>query len=241
MQIIPAIDIRGGQCVRLLQGQVAQQTVYGHDPVAMAQRWVEAGAPRLHVVDLDGAFNGHMRNFAVIARLVRAVLVPVQVGGGVRDLQTITSVLEAGVQRVILGTSALEHWELLVAATERFPGQICVGIDSQHGQVAVRGWQTLAPVDALAFARQVSSTDVAAIIYTDITRDGTLQGPNLAGIAAMAESVSVPVIASGGVSTLADLQQLAALPPPGVMGVIVGKALYEGRFDYQQACVSVRE
>lgn len=239
MQIIPAIDIRAGKCVRLLQGRADQQTTYGHDPVAMAQRWVDAGAPMLHVVDLDGAFVGQSQNFAVIARMVQAVPVPVQVGGGVRDLETIAAVLAAGVQRVVLGTSALERWELLLAATERFPGQVCVGIDSQHGQVAVHGWQTVSAVDTLAFARRVSTTDVAAIIYTDITRDGTLQGPNIPGITAVAQCVTVPVIASGGVATLADVQRLASLQALGVSGVIVGKALYEGRFDYQQACAAV--
>jgi phosphoribosylformimino-5-aminoimidazole carboxamide ribotide isomerase len=241
MQIIPAIDIRAGKCVRLLQGRAEQQTIYGHDPVVMAQRWVEAGAPMLHVVDLDGAFAGQLQNLAVIERLVRAVPVPVQVGGGIRDLRTLVAVLASGVSRVVLGTVALERWELLAAATERFPGQICVGIDSQHEQVAVHGWQTVSTVATLAFAQQVSTTKVAAIIYTDITRDGTLQGPNIAGIAAVAQSVTVPVIASGGVATLADLQRLAALQSMGVTGVIVGKALYEGRFDYQQACAVGQE
>jgi phosphoribosylformimino-5-aminoimidazole carboxamide ribotide isomerase len=142
---------------------------------------------------------------------------------------------------VVLGTAALEHWDLLVAATERFPGQICVGLDSRHGHVAIHGWQTVAPVETLAFARRVATTKVAAIIYTDIARDGTLQGPDIAGITALAQSVTVPVIASGGVSQLADLRQLAALQPLGVVGVIVGKALYEGCFDYQEACEAVQE
>jgi len=241
VQIIPAIDIRAGKCVRLLQGRVDQQTVYGNNPVAMAQRWVDAGAPLLHVVDLDGAFAGRLQNFAVIQQIVQAVTVPVQVGGGLRDLATIQTALEAGVSRVVLGTVALEQWDLLVAATAHFPGQICVGIDSQNGQVAVRGWQTVSPVETLAFARQVATTGVAAIIYTDIARDGMLQGPNLSGIAALAQHVTVPVIASGGVSQVDDLRRLAALQPLGVTGVIVGKALYEGRFDYQQACATIQE
>jgi phosphoribosylformimino-5-aminoimidazole carboxamide ribotide isomerase len=241
VQVIPAIDIRAGQCVRLLQGRVDQQTVYGNNPVAMAQRWVDAGAPMLHVVDLDGAFAGRLQNFAVIQRIVQAVTVPIQVGGGLRDLATIQTALEAGISRVVLGTVALEHWDLLVAATARFPGQICVGIDSQNGQVAVRGWQTVAPVETLAFARRVATPGVAAIVYTDIARDGTLEGPNLPGIAALAQHVSVPVIASGGVSQVDDLRRLAALQPLGVTGVIVGKALYEGRFDYQQACTAIQE
>jgi phosphoribosylformimino-5-aminoimidazole carboxamide ribotide isomerase len=241
VQVIPAIDIRAGKCVRLLQGQAEQQTVYGHDPVAMARRWAEAGAPRLHVVDLDGAFAGQMRNFAVIQAMVQAVSIPVQLGGGLRDLDAISRALEAGVQRVVLGTSALEQWDTLVAATERFPGQVCVGIDSRNGQVAVRGWQTVSQVETIAFAQRVATTGVAAIIYTDIARDGTLQGPNIPGITALARQVHVPIIASGGVSQLADLQQLVALEPLGVCGVIVGKALYEGRFTYQQACTAAQQ
>jgi phosphoribosylformimino-5-aminoimidazole carboxamide ribotide isomerase len=241
VQIIPAIDIRAGKCVRLLQGRMDQQTIYGNNPVAMAQRWVDAGAPMLHVVDLDGAFAGRLQNFTVIQQIVRAVTVPVQVGGGLRDLATIQTALEAGVSRVVLGTVALEHRDLLMTATARFPGQICVGIDSQNGQVAVRGWQTVSSVETLTLARQVATTGIAAIIYTDIARDGMLQGPNLHGIAALAQHITVPVIASGGVSQVDDLRHLAALQPLGVTGVIVGKALYEGRFDYQQAYAAMQE
>jgi phosphoribosylformimino-5-aminoimidazole carboxamide ribotide isomerase len=158
----------------------------------------------------------------------------------VRDLETIDAVFNAGVSRVILGTSILEQWELLVTATERFPEQICVGIDSRGGRVAVHGWQTVSQVESLALARKVSTTRVAAIICTDITRDGTLQGPNIDGLTALARAVPVPIIASGGVSQLDDLQRLAGLESLGVVGVIVGKALYEGRFNYQQACAALR-
>jgi phosphoribosylformimino-5-aminoimidazole carboxamide ribotide isomerase len=240
VQIIPAIDIRAGKCVRLLQGQAERQTIYGDDPVAIARRWATAGAPLLHVVDLDGAFTGQLQNLAVIEQIAHTVSVPVQVGGGVRDLETIHTIFEAGVSRVVLGTSVLEQWDLLVTATERFPGRICVGIDCRDGRVAIRGWQTVSEVEPLALIRQVATTRVAAIIYTDITRDGTLNGPNLEGIAALAHAVDVPLIASGGVSQLDDLQRLAGLGPLGVVGVIVGKALYEGRFDYQQACAALR-
>jgi phosphoribosylformimino-5-aminoimidazole carboxamide ribotide isomerase len=240
VQIIPAIDIRAGKCVRLLQGQAERQTIYGDDPVAIARRWATAGAPLLHVVDLDGAFTGQLQNLAVIEQIAHTVSVPVQVGGGVRDLETIHTIFEAGVSRVVLGTSVLEQWDLLVTATERFPGRICVGIDCRDGRVAIRGWQTVSEVEPLALIRQVATTPVAAIIYTDITRDGTLNGPNLEGIAALAHAVDVPLIASGGVSQLDDLQRLAGLGPLGVVGVIVGKALYEGRFDYQQACAALR-
>jgi phosphoribosylformimino-5-aminoimidazole carboxamide ribotide isomerase len=240
VQIIPAIDIRAGKCVRLLQGQAERQTIYGDDPVAIARRWATAGAPLLHVVDLDGAFTGQLQNLAVIQQIAHTVSVPVQVGGGVRDLETIHTIFDAGVSRVVLGTSVLEHWDLLVTATERFPGRICVGIDCRDGRVAIHGWQTVSEVEPLALIRQVATTRVAAIIYTDITRDGTLNGPNLEGIAALAHAVDVPLIASGGVSQLDDLQRLAGLGPLGVVGVIVGKALYEGRFDYQQACAALR-
>lgn len=241
MKIIPALDIRAGKCVRLLQGQAAQQTVYSDDPVAMAQRWVEAGASLLHVVDLDGAFAGQRQNVDVIQRVVQAIPIPVQLGGGLRDLATIRAAFEAGVQRVVLGTSAVEQWDTLVQATHAFPGRVCVGIDSRNGRVAVRGWQTVSEIETLAFAHQVAATDVAAIIYTDISRDGMLQGPNIAGITALAQQVAVPIIASGGVSSLDDLRHLAALEPLGVTGVIVGKALYDRRFAYQQACVAVQQ
>jgi phosphoribosylformimino-5-aminoimidazole carboxamide ribotide isomerase len=241
VQVIPAIDIRAGKCVRLLQGQADQQTVYGDDPVAMARRWAEAGAPRLHIVDLDGAFAGQMHNFEIIQAMLQAISIPVQLGGGLRDLDAISRALEAGVQRVVLGTSALEQWDTLVAATQRFPGQVCVGIDSRNGQVATRGWQSVSQIETIAFAQRVATTGVAAIIYTDITRDGMLQGPNISNITTLAQQVQVPVIASGGVAQLADLRQLAALEPFGVCGVIVGKALYEGRFAYQQACAAVQQ
>jgi len=241
VQVIPCIDIRAGKCVRLLQGQADQQTVYGDDPVAMARRWAEAGAPLLHIVDLDGASAGQMHNFGVIQAMLQAISIPVQLGGGLRDLDAISRALEAGVQRVVLGTSALEQWDTLVAATQRFPGQVCVGIDSRNGQVATRGWQSVSQVETIALAQQVATTGVAAIIYTDIARDGMLQGPNISSIASLAQQVQVPVIASGGVAQLADLRQLAALEPFGVCGVIVGKALYEGRFAYQQACAAVQQ
>ena len=241
MQVIPCIDIRAGKCVRLLQGQADQQTVYGDDPVAMAQRWTDVGAPLLHIVDLDGAFAGQMHNFGVIQAIVRAVPIPVQLGGGLRDLDTISRVLEAGVHRVVLGTSALEQWDTLVAATVRFPGQVCVGVDSCDGQIATRGWQNVSQVETIPFAQRVATTGVAAIIYTEIARDGMLQGPNIAGITALAQQVQVPIIASGGVSHLDDLRQLATLEPLGVGGVLIGKALYEKRFTYQQACAAVQQ
>jgi phosphoribosylformimino-5-aminoimidazole carboxamide ribotide isomerase len=240
VQVIPALDIRAGKCVRLLQGQAEQQTVYSDDPVAMAQRWAEAGAALLHVVDLDGAFSGCVQNANVIQQVAQAVPIPIQLGGGLRDLATIERVLAAGVQRVVLGTSALEQRETLVQATRRFPGRVCVGIDSRNGHVAVRGWQTVSEVEPLALAQQVAAAGVAAIIYTDISRDGMLQGPNISAIRALAQQVTVPVIASGGVSCLDDLRQLAALEPLGVTAVIIGKALYEGRFSYQQACAALR-
>ena len=233
--MIPAIDIRAGKCVRLLQGRAERQTVYGDDPVAMAQRWAEAGAPMLHVVDLDGAFAGRPQNFAVIERMVRAIPVPIQLGGGLRDLEAIETVLTAGVSRVILGTSVLERWDMLAEATGRYPGRVCVGIDSRHGKVAIRGWQEVSEIDTLSLVRRVDTAGVAAIIYTDIARDGMLEGPNIDGIADVARQVQTPLIASGGVARLDDLRRLAALESLGVTAVIVGKALYEGRLEYQQA------
>ena len=235
MQVIPCIDIRAGKCVRLLQGQADQQTVYGDDPVAMARRWAEAGAPLLHIVDLDGAFAGQMHNFGVIQAIVGAIPIPVQLGGGLRDLDAISRALDAGVHRVVLGTSALEQWDTLVAATVRFPGQVCVGIDSRNGQVATHGWQTVSQVETMAFAQRVATTGVAAIIYTDIARDGMLTGPNIEQTAAIARAAGISVTASGGISSLADIAHLRDANEPLVDSVIIGKAFYEGKFSFEDA------
>ncbi|HEY8418403.1 MAG TPA: imidazole glycerol phosphate synthase subunit HisF [Limnochordales bacterium] len=234
MLIIPAIDLRGGRCVRLVQGDPSRETVYADDPVAVARRFAAAGARRLHVVDLDGAFEGLPRNLSVALDIARAVDIPVQLGGGIRTMAAIEAVLSAGVAYVILGTAAIEQPELVEEACRRFPGRVLVGIDARDGRVAVRGWAEGTGRDAVELAREMGRRGVRQIIFTDIARDGTLQGPNLDALQRVA-AAGPQVIASGGVSSLADLEALAALEERGVVGVIIGKALYTGAIDLAQA------
>jgi phosphoribosylformimino-5-aminoimidazole carboxamide ribotide isomerase len=231
--ILPAIDLRGGQCVRLRQGDYAQETVFNSDPIAVARHWVAQGADYLHLVDLDGAKAGAPVNGAVIAQIVAAAGVPCQLGGGLRtDAQVQTALAEWGVARVIIGTAALERPAWLEQLCARYPQRIVLGLDARDGQVATAGWLNVSAVRALDLARQVSAWPLAAIVYTDIRRDGMLQGPNVPALAEMAQAVSTPVIASGGVTTLADYEQLCQLP---LGGVIIGRALYEGQFDLRAA------
>ncbi len=233
MEIIPAIDLKEGQCVRLVQGEMDKATVYSDSPGETAARWEAAGAARIHVVDLDGAFDGEPRNLPAIREIVAAVKGKVQVGGGIRTLERIASYLEAGVDRVILGTIALEDPALVEEACRRWPGRIIVGIDAKDGKVAVRGWAEVSATSATDLARRFAEAGVAAIIYTDISRDGMLSGPNLEAMREMTEASPIPVIASGGISEVKDLHDLAAIPR--VTGAIVGKALYAGRIDLAEA------
>jgi len=226
MDVIPAIDLLEGRCVRLYQGDYTRSQVFDDDPVAVACQWVEQGAARLHLVDLDGAKTGQPVNLKTIAAIVQAVNIPVQVGGGVRDRQRAEDLLARGVAQVILGTVAIEQPDLVRQLCQDLPGKILVGIDARDGRVATRGWLNTSEVSAIALAQQVARRGAAAIIYTDIQRDGTLQGPNLDALRELAAAVSVPVIASGGVSSITDLLSLLALEPQGVSGVIVGRALY---------------
>jgi phosphoribosylformimino-5-aminoimidazole carboxamide ribotide isomerase len=225
VRIYPAIDLRGGQCVRLRQGDYAQETIFGADPAAMARQWVEQGADILHVVDLDGAREGRPVNGDSIRAIVTAG-VPVQLGGGLRSEEHIAQALAWGVKRVILGTRALRDPAWFEGVCRKFPGKVVAGIDARNGRVATEGWLQVSDVSALDLARQVADWPVAAIVYTDISRDGMLAGPNFDGLAEMAAAVSVPVIASGGVTTLDDIRQLARLK---LAGCIVGRALYEGK------------
>lgn len=233
-ELYPAIDLRGGRCVRLVQGRADAETVYSDDPVAVARAFAEAGARRLHVVDLDGAFEGLPRNLDVVTAIVQAVDIPVELGGGIRDMAAVDEVLRRGVQWVILGTAAVEQPELVDEACRRHPGRILVGIDARNGQVAVRGWVEGTAVDAVALARDMGRRGVEEIIFTDIARDGTLQGPNLEALARVA-AAGPRVIASGGVSSLDDVRALTALEAQGVVGVIIGKALYTGAVDLKEA------
>lgn len=239
MNVIPAIDVLEGRCVRLYQGDYGRSQTFSEDPVAVARRWVEQGATRLHVVDLDGAKNGQPVNQQTIRAIAQAVSVPIQVGGGLRDRSHVADVLEAGAQQVILGTVAVEQPTLVQELCQDFPGQILVGIDARNGRVATRGWLETSDVQAVMLAQQMENWGVAALIYTDILRDGTLEGPNLDALREMATGISIPVIASGGVSSVTDLLSLLALESIGVTGVIVGRSLYTGNVSLKEALQAV--
>jgi phosphoribosylformimino-5-aminoimidazole carboxamide ribotide isomerase len=228
-EILPAIDLRAGRCVRLLQGDYARETVFSDDPVAMACRWAEAGARRLHIVDLDGARSGRPENLAVIRGIAAAVSLPVQLGGGIRDRDAILAAREAGVERVILGTTLVTGDPKAVdQLLAEFGDQIAVGVDARHGRVAIQGWTETTDRDAVELARELETRGARRLIYTDIISDGMLAGPNREGIRRMAEALSIPVIAAGGISSAEDVRYLAALEPLGLEGVIIGKALYTG-------------
>ena len=238
MLLIPAIDLKDGRCVRLQQGDMNVSTTFGEDPAAMARRWVDAGARRLHLVDLNGAFAGKPVNGAAVEAILSAISVPAQLGGGIRDMATIEAWLDRGLSRVILGTVAVENPALVREAAMAFPGKIAVGIDARKGRVATRGWAEETDVMATDLAQQFQDAGVAAIIYTDIDRDGAMQGPNIAATEALARAVDIPVIASGGVSSMADL---VALRATGVIaGAISGRALYDGAIDLAQALAALK-
>ncbi|MDA8104850.1 MAG: 1-(5-phosphoribosyl)-5-[(5-phosphoribosylamino)methylideneamino]imidazole-4-carboxamide isomerase [Nitrospiraceae bacterium] len=233
MFIIPAIDLKDGNCVRLLQGKKDAVTVYSRDPVATAKKWESAGAKILHVVDLDGAFTGRQKNIDIVLKIRKYVKMVIEVGGGIRDMETVEQLVNAGIERVILGTSAVEDSAFVVEACNRFPGKILVGIDAKDGKVAVRGWEEVSTVEAKELARRVEAAGVAGIIYTDISRDGMLTGPNLAAQQEMLKTVTVPVIASGGIATLDDVRNLLQIK--GLWGAITGKAIYSGSLDLKEA------
>jgi phosphoribosylformimino-5-aminoimidazole carboxamide ribotide isomerase len=233
--ILPAIDLKEGRCVRLEQGLMEKDTVYNDDPAAQALQWQEQGGELLHMVDLDGAFAGIPKNKAAIEAIVKAIDIPSELGGGVRDLATIEAYLELGVDRVILGTIAKENPALVAEACKQFPGHIVVGIDAKDGLVAVRGWADVTAKKATEMAKEMEGFGVEAIIYTDIARDGMMQGPNIAATKALAESINIPVIASGGLSSLDDIRKLMAIEAFGVSGVIAGKAIYSGAIDLREA------
>ena len=237
MLLIPAIDLKDGQCVQLRQGIMDSATVYSTDPAAMARHWVEAGARRLHVVDLDGAFAGQPVNRDLVRRIAQAAGdVPVQVGGGIRDLETARAYLEIGVSQVITGTRAVDDPNFLAALSETFPGQVVLGLDARDGRLATRGWATLKEVDAVAFASELD-VELFAIVYTDVSRDGMLAGVNVAATGRMALAAKVPIIASGGVRSLDDLRALdgLGLGSDRLLGAISGSALYERTLDFASA------
>lgn len=239
MEVIPAIDLLNGQCVRLFQGDYSQSQVFNEDPVAVARQWVAEGATRLHLVDLDGAKVGHPVNLEIISAIVAAIEVPVEVGGGLRDLRNVADLLTTGVRWAILGTVAVEKPELVAQLCAEFPEQIIVGIDARNGKVATKGWLETSEVLATELAERMAQLGAAAIIYTDIYRDGTLQGPNLEALRELASVVDIPVIASGGVSSVTDLLSLSALESQGVTGAIVGRAIYTGEVSLKEAIRAV--
>lgn len=236
-EIIPAIDLRGGRCVRLVEGDFARETQYGDDPVAMARRWEFEGGSRLHVVDLDGAAQGARQHSSVIGELCRALTIPVQVGGGLRDLDSIASVLDAGADRAILGTAAARNPALVEDSCKRWPGRVAVGIDERAGKVATEGWLEEASVSALEVALAAEKAGAVAIVYTDIMRDGTGQGASIEATVAFASQHSVPVVVSGGVATVEDVRRARSAFDSGanLSGVIIGRALYEGHVDLAAA------
>ncbi len=235
MIILPAIDLKEGRCVRLEQGLMDKDTVYNGDPAAQALIWQEQGGEFLHIVDLDGAFAGVPKNKAVIRAIIDAIDIPSELGGGIRDMQTIEAYLDLGINRIILGTVAKENPALVAEACKKFPGRIVVGIDAMNGLVAVRGWADVTEKLATEMAKEMEGFGVEAIIYTDIARDGMMQGPNIEATKALAEAINIPVIASGGLSTLDDIRRLIAIESSGVTGVITGKAIYSGAIDLREA------
>jgi phosphoribosylformimino-5-aminoimidazole carboxamide ribotide isomerase len=235
MLIIPAVDIKKGRCVRLLQGREDSETVFSDDPSAMAARWEGEGAELVHVIDLDGAFSKGPQNVEAVKRILDRVDIPIQLGGGIRSMETISTYLDLGVGRVILGTEAIRNPSLVEQACKAFPNRIMVGIDARKGMVAIEGWTQTTEQKAVEMAKGIEGPGLAGIIFTDINKDGMQTGPNIEATKRMAESVSTPIIASGGVGDINDIKALARLEPLGVVGIITGRALYDGRLDLKQA------
>ena len=239
MILIPAIDLKNGDCVRLVHGDMTRATIFSRDPAAQARAFERQGFEYLHVVDLDGAFAGKPMNAAAVEGIVKAVAMPVQLGGGIRDMVTIEKWLSLGLARVIVGTAAVRDPELVRTAARRFPGRIAVGIDARDGLVAVAGWAETSSLTALELGRRFEDAGVAAIIYTDIGRDGALMGLNIDGTLALANALSIPVIASGGLGSMADIHRLLAQDCARLAGAITGRALYDGRIDAAAALAAI--
>ena len=239
MRIFPAIDLRNGKCVNLIQGRADAETIFSEDPISVAESWADQGAEYLHLVDLDGAFEGDSANLSIVKEIVQRISIPTQLGGGIRDMERIEHILGLGVSRLILGTAALRNWELVQDAATKYPKQIVVGIDATNGLVATEGWVNISERQATEFAREMTSLGVETIIYTDITSDGMLAGPNVEATAEIITSLdsSIEVVASGGVTTLDDLKKLKAI---GSAGAIIGRALYTQQLDLQLAINTVR-
>ena len=241
MIIYPAIDIRGGRCVRLTEGRFDAETVFADDPAEMALKWAGLGAEFLHLVDLDGALAGEGKNVPVIERILQSVSIPVQLGGGIRNLETIEKLLSLGVTRLILGSAAVKNPQLVEEACKKYPGHIAVGIDAKNGDVAIEGWGKGSGVAATELAKKMAAYGVETIIYTDISRDGMLSGVNVEATAALARACDVPIIASGGVASLEDIRRVKAVESDGVQGCIIGKAIYTGAVDLKAALALAKE
>jgi phosphoribosylformimino-5-aminoimidazole carboxamide ribotide isomerase len=236
MLLIPAIDLKEGKCVRLRQGRMDDNTVFSDDPVAVAGKWVAAGAKRIHLVDLDGAFAGKPVNADIIKAIVAAFpKIPVQIGGGIRDEDTIQAYLEAGVEYIIIGTQAVKEPKFVKNMAMEFPRHIIVGLDAKDGKVAVDGWSKLSRHDVIDLAQHFEADGVEAIIYTDISRDGMMSGVNVEATAKLARAIRIPVIASGGITNIEDIKALGAVTGDGIMGAITGRAIYEGTLDFEEA------
>jgi phosphoribosylformimino-5-aminoimidazole carboxamide ribotide isomerase len=238
--LFPAIDLKNGQCVRLEQGDMARATVFNSDPVAQARAFADQGFEYLHVVDLDGAFAGKPINAKAVEAMLAALAIPVQLGGGIRDLKTVEAWLAKGIARVIIGTAAVRDPELVKTAAKQFPGRVAVGLDARDGKVAVEGWAETSQVTALEIAERFEDAGVAAIVFTDIARDGLLKGLNLEATIALAERISIPVIASGGLASIDDVKALLAPRAKKLAGAIAGRALYDGRLDPAAALALIR-
>ena len=236
MILIPAIDLKDGRCVRLQQGDMSKSTIFSEDPVSTARKWMSLGCERLHLVDLNGAFAGEPINGSVVQEITKEVDdVPIQIGGGVRSLQTIEYYLEAGAARVILGTKAINDFDFVTEACGVFPGKISVGLDARDGRLATDGWSKESDLLATEYAKQLSDAGVSEIIYTDIERDGMMQGVNIEATVSIARASDIPVIASGGICDLSDIENLLKVAKEGILGAITGRAIYEGTLDFQRA------
>ncbi|MDL1969711.1 MAG: 1-(5-phosphoribosyl)-5-[(5-phosphoribosylamino)methylideneamino]imidazole-4-carboxamide isomerase [Candidatus Desulfofervidaceae bacterium] len=235
MVIIPAIDLKEGRCVRLIQGKEGTETVFHEDPIAVARFWEEQGAKRLHIIDLDGAFLKRPYHVDIVTKIAQAVTIPVQVGGGIRTVEDIEAYLNAGVRWVILGTLALENEKGFAQICKRFPDQIILAIDAKNGKVAIEGWKKVTGEDAFVFARRAEKLGVAGINYTDISRDGMETGPNIESLRQLLEKISLPVYVAGGIASLEDIEKLLPLKAEGLAGAIIGRALYTGKIDLKKA------
>ncbi len=238
MLIIPAIDLKDGQCVRLKQGDMQQATVYSSDPAAMARKWQDEGASLLHVVDLNGAFEGQPKNLAQVEAIAAAVSIPIEVGGGIRSLDTVRMYLGVGARRIVMGTTALKHREVLEEILEVFPERVVVSIDAKNGMVATDGWKTVTGIAASEAVKSLAGLAISAVIYTDIARDGMMEGPNMSSLKLIVDASPVPVIASGGITSIEDIIAIKALGPR-IEGVVLGKALYEGKINLRKVIAAV--